>query len=63
MYTTEQRRKGKLQKSEMCIMQQAYKNLYKHRWQFTVIITYKIGILMDIELVHITRQHNTLLSP
>lgn len=29
----------------------------------TVIITYKIGILLDIELpVHIARQQNTLLS-
>lgn len=44
-------------------MQQAYKNLYKYRWQLTVIRTYKIGILLVIECgAHITRQHNTPLS-
>lgn len=30
-------------------MQPAYENLYKYRWQLTVIITYKIGILLDVE--------------
>lgn len=54
---------GKLQKGEMRVMQPAYENLYKYRRQLTVITTYKIGILLDIEhAAHITRHHNALLS-